>query len=277
MKKTNSQRNGGFRSAPSRDESRKNMISGESKDDMANRNNEGQSKLISQAIIYAENNKVAELKTLLHDNPDIVNGRGTGDYTALMRASKRGNFAAVKLLVDHGASMDLTNESGYTAMMFAISNGHLEIVNHLAISGADVNTCTLGVGYGDFISQSDSARIFTIFFILLSVTFTATAISNFGLIKLDRRIEKKRAKLLRKRLDFSWISQLDMYGRGVDKATFLAGILCVLHDIKKERDIDPWLKRFEELDVDGNGLLEPESSISFHSLLYPSIVFYILL
>jgi len=40
-------------------------------------------------------------------------------------------------------------------------------------------------------------------------------------------------------------------------------MLSQLHSLDMERDIDPWIKKFDELDVDGNGYLEAEDMLHF--------------
>lgn len=35
-------------------------------------------------------------------------------------------------------------------------------------------------------------------------------------------------------------------------------MLVQMNDLDKEKDIDPWLKRFDELDADGSGALDEE-------------------
>lgn len=44
----------------------------------------------------------------------------------------------------------------------------------------------------------------------------------------------------------------------MDRVEFLTAMLVQMNDLDKEKDIDPWLKRFDELDADGSGALDEE-------------------
>ena len=44
-------------------------------------------------------------------------------------------------------------------------------------------------------------------------------------------------------------------------------MLVQMNDLDKEKDIDPWLKRFDELDKDGSGALDEEVT-SFPKFLF---------
>ena len=51
---------------------------------------------------------------------------------------------------------------------------------------------------------------------------------------------------------------VSVYCSGVDRVEFLTAMLVQMTDLDKEKDIDPWLKRFDELDADGSGTLDEE-------------------
>ena len=60
--------------------------------------------------------------------------------TVLMKASRDGNADAVKVLLDHGAEVNVKeNFRGQTAVMWAAAEGHANIVSLLAAHGADLN------------------------------------------------------------------------------------------------------------------------------------------
>jgi hypothetical protein len=44
----------------------------------------------------------------------------------------------------------------------------------------------------------------------------------------------------------------------VDRVEFLTAMLVQMNELDKEKDIDPWLRRFDELDADGSGALDEE-------------------
>jgi uncharacterized protein len=62
-----------------------------------------------------------------------------GNWTPLMYASRDGSFAAAKVLVKHGADLNLTDPDGTTALIFAIINYHYDLAAMLLESGADPN------------------------------------------------------------------------------------------------------------------------------------------
>src|SRR5580704_11069016 len=57
----------------------------------------------------------------------------------LLAATRRGDLAQVKALLDKGASVNAKSSYGQTALFFACDRGNLEIVKLLVDRGADVN------------------------------------------------------------------------------------------------------------------------------------------
>jgi len=68
------------------------------------------------------------------DDPDARDRYG---QTALMLASHAGHLEVVRLLVAHGARMDITGKYGLSALMLAVVGGHEEVARALALAGAD--------------------------------------------------------------------------------------------------------------------------------------------
>ena len=62
-----------------------------------------------------------------------------GGLTALMYAAREGSTAAVKALVDAGASHQTADPEGFTPLLLAIQNGHYDTAAALVEKGADVN------------------------------------------------------------------------------------------------------------------------------------------
>ena len=58
--------------------------------------------------------------------------------TPLMQAAYNGNLQIIKVLLNNGAKVNLT-DNGITALNFAIVNGHFNIVKYLLSKGANVN------------------------------------------------------------------------------------------------------------------------------------------
>jgi ankyrin repeat protein len=59
-------------------------------------------------------------------------------WTVLMTAASIGNLEIVKLLVEHGADVNLKNVKGNTALILAAQNDNFNIVKYLVEKGADV-------------------------------------------------------------------------------------------------------------------------------------------
>jgi uncharacterized protein len=70
-----------------------------------------------------------------------------GNWTPLMYASRDGAFEAAKVLIEHGADLNLTDPDGTTAMVLAIINYHYDLAAMLLKHGADPNIVdTTGMG-----------------------------------------------------------------------------------------------------------------------------------
>jgi hypothetical protein len=67
--------------------------------------------------------------------------------------------------------------------------------------------------------------------------------------------------------DVELLAELDRDGNGIDKLEFIVGILTQLEVIDPARHIDPWIKKFEDLDVDGNGTLDSNDMLLMKSNL----------
>ena len=62
---------------------------------------------------------------------DFINKQNENGETALMVASKNGNFDIVKYLEENNATVHLKDHNGKTALMLATENGHFQIVEYL--------------------------------------------------------------------------------------------------------------------------------------------------
>ena len=62
-----------------------------------------------------------------------------GRWTPLMYAARQGSLGAARTLADAGASLNLIDPDGTTAMVVAIINGHYDVAAMLAEKGADPN------------------------------------------------------------------------------------------------------------------------------------------
>lgn len=121
---------------------------------------------------------------------------------------------------------------------------------------------TSTVGYGDTKLTYDSSRAFAVFYILCSVVLVTLAIGNLAGVRLQIAAERKKAVMLSRKLDFNFIRELDTGETGMDKTTFLVAMLVQQELVNKEKDVDPWLKKFEELDKAQVGILDFDDAIA---------------
>lgn len=85
-------------------------------------------------------------------------------------------------------------------------------------------------------------RIFSIFYIIISVITMAFTISKISSVLIEIDAEKKFISMLGKELDIESILAMDQDGDGVDRVEFLTAMLVQMKGLDKEKDIDPWLK-----------------------------------
>lgn len=90
-------------------------------------------------ILASENYDVSIIQLLLQHgaNPNIKNNAGD---TALMKAAEKGRKYIVPLLINAKADLDAKNNGGeVTALMKACLNGHYKVVKKLVKAGAKIN------------------------------------------------------------------------------------------------------------------------------------------
>ena len=84
------------------------------------------------------------------------------------------------------------------------------------------------VGYGDIAVNTQSARLFASFHILISVSWLAAFVSDIENLRAVRKAQLQRLALLTRTLDQEQIFALDRDGKGVDKLEFVVGMLIML-------------------------------------------------
>lgn len=98
--------------------------------------------------VYSPNLKVSRLLLLAGASPDFVT-EFLGNAPILCIAAHEGNVSMVRLLLEFGANVELTNSQGCTPLMLAASNGHCDVVRQLVAAGCSIghtdtaNRCAL--------------------------------------------------------------------------------------------------------------------------------------
>lgn len=81
---------------------------------------------------------MTQIEQLLKQGAD-PNTKDANGYTLLMSFSTKNDVASVKALLDHGALMEIKDQSGLNAIDYAIKNDSLEVIKLLLNSGCMVS------------------------------------------------------------------------------------------------------------------------------------------
>mmetsp|Transcript_19060 Transcript_19060/g.35522 ORF Transcript_19060/g.35522 Transcript_19060/m.35522 type:complete len:650 (-) Transcript_19060:61-2010(-) len=199
-------------------------------------------------LLYAENQAV-KLAERAHKRKLQRADSGTSDVTSNVEGIPYAKYRRKIIFY-----LLLVVVTIFAGSVFYMYNEDWTFVNALYFSFI----ATMTIGYGDPVLQNPSSRTFSIFYVFFSVVVIAMALGNIGAIKLTIRQEKKKFEMLNKKLDLNSIIAMDDNGDGVDRIEFLTAMLMQMNGLSKEEDIDPWLKRFDQLDKDGSGRLDQE-------------------
>ena len=87
----------------------------------------------------ARTGAVDAIRLLLDHGASVDAVEGWHQQTALMWASAQDNAAAARALVDRGASLHAVSGGGFTPLLFATREGNLETLDTLLAAGANPN------------------------------------------------------------------------------------------------------------------------------------------
>lgn len=83
----------------------------------------------------------------------------TGGWTTLLVAVYTNQLSVVKRLIRKGANLDIQNDVGMSAMMYAANYGRTRILKELIKAGADWNVeNNFGVGFLDILKRNDTEK-----------------------------------------------------------------------------------------------------------------------
>ena len=94
---------------------------------------------LTPLTIAAQNGHVEVVKILLENHANVDHRDRTGECTPLIRAARKGNKEVVKLLLKRNANPNLQSSNGNSALMLAVNNGHVDIVEDLLWAGANTD------------------------------------------------------------------------------------------------------------------------------------------
>lgn len=92
-------------------------------------------------------------------------------------------------------------------------------------------------------------------YIIVSAGLVAYLFSNLNIVKNGLKLLNEKEKQAQKRLTLEFMLSMDSGGRGVSQAEFVLAILEHEGVISKEKDITPWLEKFNTLDETKSGRL----------------------
>jgi hypothetical protein len=95
----------------------------------------------------AELGDLAEVRTLLKDNPELLNKADESGNTPLHCAVLSGMIDMVKLLLEKGANLNCRNKSGYTPLRLAITRREMEIAWLLATGVGRVPAAAIVISF----------------------------------------------------------------------------------------------------------------------------------
>lgn len=153
---------------------------------------------------------MASLETVqqqLTEDATKINELNDGGLTALMIAANEGNEALARLLLEHGADVNvramkdnlLPNVQGSTALHFAVLNGNTGMVKLLLEHGADLfyvnNEGNTPLHYLSFVGSPDLQK--NIFSVLMAAGANLNIQNNEGIVPLYWLIEQNNDDIIR--------------------------------------------------------------------------------
>jgi ankyrin repeat protein len=98
------------------------------------------SKEMNDCLIFASYSGNKELINFLINSYNVnINAFEEHGKTALMVATMSGNSEIIRILLDHGASININDKTRRNALMLSVQAGNLELAELLIQKGADVN------------------------------------------------------------------------------------------------------------------------------------------
>ncbi|KAJ9101521.1 hypothetical protein QFC20_005214 [Naganishia adeliensis] len=87
----------------------------------------------------AQEGQTGLVKSLITQDPNIVNSKDADGRTPLHWAAMTDNLSILQNILSHHPQVDAQDDSGWTPLMIAASAGQVQAVHELVGAGADVN------------------------------------------------------------------------------------------------------------------------------------------
>mmetsp|Transcript_8715 Transcript_8715/g.21135 ORF Transcript_8715/g.21135 Transcript_8715/m.21135 type:complete len:783 (-) Transcript_8715:563-2911(-) len=110
------------------------------------------------------------------------------------------------------------------------------------------------VGYGDKSITTVAARMFCVFYLLISTSMVSAALGNLASLQMLKSRKKKQWEFEQRKLSPEMMAEMDTDGNGVDQFEFCLATLVAMEKLSRD-DLEPILEKFRELDADGSGVL----------------------
>ena len=122
--------------------------------DIEERDNRGRTVL----YLAAEQGDVSEVKQLIKRGA-VIDARDDCKWTPFMRAAQKGHLAVVKVLQDAGANINAVDKNGYTALMATVINYQPEMFSYLLEQSVELNARDTTTGWTALIWAVKDGRI----------------------------------------------------------------------------------------------------------------------
>lgn len=169
------------------------------------------------ALMYASSKGSVRILKLLLNAGSPLNAQSRTGETALMILTKsNSNYSAVQLLLDHGASIDITDYKGWTPLMTAAFSGTVDLVPALKERGASLEAQTnMGDTVFSLAQMGDHEEIVALLLNRAQVAVQQKRITSSIVAKLASRFTFARIPA------FTWFGVLMAACTTGDKATVL--------------------------------------------------------
>lgn len=140
--------------------------------------------------------RVAELKEMLKDNPDLNGTDYKQDYNATHVAAKYNQLEALEMILEAGADPNVIGFDNTSGMQLGITHGNVEITKMFILSGADVNGVDIlgntALHFAAIYGRRDIARM-----LLRTKGMDASIKNKDGKTALDIAIEEEKTDIVK--------------------------------------------------------------------------------